>query len=378
MSFRTIKTRISRHLSNVPGRPVRGQWVVIESDDWGAIRTSSNEALAALKRHGYTPRSVDEARYVNNDGLATGEDLRLLFDTLASVRDRHDQPAVFTAISVMANPDFEKIKASGFQTYFREPFTETLARYTAHQDAFSAWKEGESRGVFVPEFHGTEHLNVAAWMRALRAGEPDTRAAFDGGMYGIMPRQPAVRVSYQAAYDVDEPADIDEQATALREGLTLFEKIHGRRASFFVPPNGFLNHRLEEVLHQQGITCIGISKIQREPLGNGAYHKRRHYIGQRNEHGQTYLTRNAFFEPNSPLQSDWVASCLRDIAIAFRWRKPAVISTHRCNYIGWLNPDNRTNSLRELKRLLDAIVKQWPGVEFITSAELGRRIRGAA
>jgi hypothetical protein len=369
---------IQRHLSNLPGRPVRGQWVVIESDDWGAIRTSSPEARAALARHGYKPRSADEARYVDHDGLATSEDLGLLFDTLQSVRDGQSHPAVFTAVSVVANPDFDQIKASDFQTYASEPFTETLKRYPAHGEAFAAWRQGAECGVFHPEFHGAEHLNVAAWMRALQAGEPDTRAAFDLGMYGITPRQPVVRVSYQAAYDVDEPGDIDLQRTRLAEGLDLFEKLHGRRASFFVPPNGFLNHRLEEVLHRQGISCIGISKVQREPVGNGAYNKRRHYIGQCNRHGQTYLTRNAFFEPNSPAQTDWVASCLRDIAIAFRWRKPAVISSHRCNYIGWLNPDNRANSLRELKRLLDAIIKQWPSVEFITSAELGRRIRGEA
>jgi hypothetical protein len=183
-----------------------------------------------------------------------------------------------------------------------------------------------------------------------------------------------VRVSYQAAYDVDEPGDIELQQSRLAEGLRLFEILHGRSASFFVPPNGFMHRQLEGTLHRHGIHYIGTAKIQQEPHGHGRYGKRYHYIGQRNNYGQLYLTRNAFFEPNSTLENDWVAACLRDISIAFRWRKPAIISTHRCNYIGWLNPTNRQRSLKELKRLLGAIRKQWPAVEFITSNELGHRI----
>jgi hypothetical protein len=68
---------------------------------------------------------------------------------------------------------------------------------------------------------------------------------------------------------------------------------------------------------------------------------------------------------------DWVDSCLGEINAAFRWRKPAVISSHRVNYIGAHYPDNRDRGLRELKRLLKAIVQKWPEVEFMTSAELG-------
>ena len=50
-----------------------------------------------------------------------------------------------------------------------------------------------------------------------------------------------------------------------------------------------------------------------------------------------------------------------------RFNKPAVISTHRVNYIGGLNPDNRENGLRNLDSLLNRIVQKWDDIEFISS-----------
>jgi hypothetical protein len=87
------------------------------------------------------------------------------------------------------------------------------------------------------------------------------------------------------------------------------------------------------------------------------------------------MSRNCFFEPS--LEGvDWVTSCLKDIERAFRWKKPAVISSHRVNFIGGLNPKNRETSLIEFKKLLNAIVVNWPEVEFKSSAELGDLIAG--
>ncbi|MGYP000828716277 len=58
------------------------------------------------------------------------------------------------------------------------------------------------------------------------------------------------------------------------------------------------------------------------------------------------------------------------IACAFRWHKPAVISSHRVNYVGFIHPTNRDRSLRLLGELLDRIRRRWPDVRFRTSDEL--------
>lgn len=137
-----------------------------------------------------------------------------------------------------------------------------------------------------------------------------------------------------------------------------------------MPPNGPFNNELEEVAALGGIKYMSASKIQSEPQGQGLQKKRIHWLGQKNLNGQYYITRNCFFEPSAE-GKDWVGSCMNDIENAFKWRKPAVISSHRVNYIGGLMEKNRTNGLQQLKNLLNRIQEKWTHVEFMTSSQLG-------
>ena len=99
-----------------------------------------------------------------------------------------------------------------------------------------------------------------------------------------------------------------------------------------------------------------------------------HWLGQKDKSGLRYITRNCFFEPS--LQGeDWVDSCINNISIAFRWHKPAIISTHRVNYIGSHNPANRDIGLFQLKVLLQTILRNWPEVQFMTTPQLGELMK---
>ena len=62
--------------------------------------------------------------------------------------------------------------------------------------------------------------------------------------------------------------------------------------------------------------------------------------------------------------------------IAFKFHKPAIISTHRVNYIGVHDGSNRMNGLNNLRRLLANIRKTWPDIEFMTTDQLGYIIDG--
>lgn len=54
--------------------------------------------------------------------------------------------------------------------------------------------------------------------------------------------------------------------------------------------------------------------------------------------------------------------------------KAAVISSHRLNFIGNIDIQNRDRNLILFQKLLNEIVKKWPDVEFISSDELGKNI----
>ena len=363
-----LKRKIARHLSNVPGWYSNRKIVVIESDDWGSIRMPSIGVYQKLKDRDLDLESADFERYNLNDNLANEEDLESLFNLLNQFEDSKGSKPVITAVSLVANPDFEKIKAHNFEQYFYESFTQTLQRYGFNR-VFELWKQGIRSHLFVPQFHGREHLNVPAWMRALQAGDSATRLAFDYGLWGFRNKHQH-NLTYQAAFDLEFLEDLKIQSTIIHEGLELFEDIHGYKASFFVPPNGPFNNSLEAPAAEKGIKYLSSAKIQQEAMGKGKKRRVFHYLGQKNKTNQIYITRNCVFEPNlSATQS--VDSCLEEIAIAFYWKKPAIISSHRVNYIGNLNAENRKNGLHHLKQLLSSIIQKWPDVEFMTSNELG-------
>ena len=81
--------------------------------------------------------------------------------------------------------------------------------------------------------------------------------------------------------------------------------------------------------------------------------------------------RNCFFEPSTKPHADCVDECLHHVALAFRWGKAANICSHRVNYIGSIDEANTDRNLPAFGRLLQAIVKRWPDVEFVSSDQLG-------
>jgi hypothetical protein len=114
------------------------------------------------------------------------------------------------------------------------------------------------------------------------------------------------------------------------------------------------------------------SSSQRLPSNFGDPIKtQRHFTGTKSSNGLYYLVRNASFEPSLLANNLAVESCLKEISTSFLWGKPAIITTHRVNYMGGIDAQNRTNSLRLLEKLIQEIQKKWPEVEFMSTVQLG-------
>ena len=368
-----IKSALRVNVSNIPGWRTKRHIVVIESDDWGSIRMSSKEAFDRMLKAGMP---VDRSHYNLYDSLECNDDLEQMYETLSKFKDSTGRHPVITGVNVVANPDFEKIKTNNFSEYIYEPYTETCKRYSNHDRVYDLWKEGIEKRLMVPIFHGREHLNAQFWMRALRDENKSTLVGFENEVTGMPGIKGEKLPDFQAAFQIDTINDLVYQKEVLKTGLDLFEELYGYRSRYFVPTNGPFNNTLEKDLNEHGVKYINTGKKQKEPLGNGQYKINTRFIGDKNQYGQIYITRNCFFEPSSsgfekPANTDWINNCLKEIEIAFRWRKPAVISTHRVNYIGYLHPENRERSLKQLSELLGKMLKRWPDIEFMTSPELG-------
>ena len=377
MLLNHLKSKLTANMSNIPGWRTNRHIVVIESDDWGSIRMSSLDAFQRMLKAGMRE---DRDHFNTNDALESNKDLEELFNVLVQHKDSTGRHPVMTGVNIVANPVFEKIKEAGYKEYFYEPFTETCHRYPQHDRVYELWKKGIEERLFIPVFHGREHLNVQRWLRALQSGNQSTLLAFENGVTGIYNGINGEDIpDFQAAFDLDSLDDLSYMKEVLTTGLDLFENLYGYRAKYFVPTNGPFNNTLEKDLLNAGVKYINTGKKQREPIGNGQYKTHTRFLGNKNQFGQIYLTRNCFFEPSAsgfsvPKDRNWVETCMSEIENAFRWHKPATISSHRVNYIGWLHPENRENSLRQLQELLSQILTRWPDVEFMTSVELGDAI----
>jgi len=201
--------------------------------------------------------------------------------------------------------------------------------------------------------------------------DTETHMAFNEGMWAFMPRNSLYSgLEFEAAFQLSELSKLEEQIEILKDGIVLFERLLGYKAKYFVPPNGRINNTLNPTCYKNGIRFRSTSIIQHEPIGNGNSKRVLHWLGQKESNGIRYLIRNCVFEP-SKRGRDWVDSCLNEINIAFRCCKPAIITTHRVNFIGVHDLSNRDNGLRELARLLKAILKIWPDVEFMSADQLG-------
>ncbi len=371
MNLTALKHQVSRHKNNIPGWRTNRKIVVIESDDWGSIRMPSRKIYEKLLKAGLR---VDLCPYNKYDSLASEEDLSALFGVLTKFQDKNGNHPVITANSLVANPDFEKIKDTGFKEYHFEPFTKTLERYPNHSGSFKLWQEGMEKKLFHPQFHGREHLNVRRWMKQLQMGSKETMLAFENQLFGISTNiTTEKRKSYLAALDWDDESDLAYHKELLSEGLDLFEDFFKYKSTSYIATNYTWDPEIESTLAGKGVRFIQGAGTQSKPglSGNTLI---RHWLGQKNAFGQTYLTRNCSFEPSLNEKKDWVSSCLKEMEIAFFWKKPAVISSHRLNFIGFINESNRNRNLKYLESLLKTIVKKWPEVEFLSSEQLGEVI----
>jgi hypothetical protein len=368
----SIKNRIARHIKNSFGWSTPRKIVVFSADDYGAIRMASKEARDNLRRKGL---KIDGNKFDMFDALEDEDDLSELYEVLTSVRDRDGRHAVFTALSISANPNFEKIREDNFENYHFELLTDTWQKLDGYQGVQKLWEYGISNRLLFPQFHGREHLNVKVLMEALSGQDKETLACFENRSYGGISAKRYSTISYVAAFDFHHFSENEYLKQIVKEGLNTFEQVFGFRAKHFASPGAREHHCLEPALHEGGVLYLDSDLLKVEHQGEGKYKRSINHTGKKNIRGQIYLVRNCVFEPGPLDTLDWVGYCLSQIEIAFTWNKPANISTHRVNFAGHIDPLNRRRGLVMLKELLKAIVTKWPDVEFMTTVELGELIR---
>lgn len=358
------------HLLNIEGPAIDRKVIVIESDDWGSIRIPSRRSFDRLNDKGL---QLDSNPYNRFDALETGDDLQALFETLSSFRDYKGNTPIVTANVIVANPDFEKIRWSEFSKYSYEYFTETYKRNPSSESSWKVFQEGINSKYLKPQFHGREHVNALRWLRMLRTLDQQFLDAFDEGVFSIDHEfGRGKRNNLMATLDYDTEEERQFAYDQLRDGINIFERIFKSTSDSFIAPCNVWDLSSEQILAQQGVKFIQgfLGQLIPNP-GLDSYITKKLSTGMRSASGQIYLVRNAYFEPSTLPNYDWIGNCLQKIQAAFFWRKPAIVSMHRLNVIGTIFPENRNKNLLMLSQLLKEILKRWPEVEFLSSDQLG-------
>lgn len=358
-----MRSEIAAFDLNFRGPRLRDNVVVFESDDWGAFRMKDKRSYDNLRAAGIP---VDRSVYCKFDCLETSKDLLLLREVLETHKNREGYKPRFTLNFVSCNPDFKKIKEANFDEYYSRPISEGYRYSKGSEGALDIVKSGTKGGLWLPQFHGRDHVNVPMWLSLLKT-DTAFRKAFDEEVWGLsLDVFPKMTKSIQATYD---STDLAYTTCSVNEGLDTFESLFGFKSKSFIANNYIWDKALFALLWDKGVRHIQTMKYQLLPQkGEQKRTPIRRVFGSRNSEGQTFAPRNVLFEPTECGHSH--LDTLKQIKRAFDYGKPAIISTHRINYVSGMSIRNRDQNLKELSLLLEAIIKRWPEVRFQTSDQL--------
>ena len=340
--------------------------VVFESDDWGMARMPSRRAYEKLAAEG----TIDIANPFNKCSRERIEDLDMLFDVLAGCRDQEGRPAALTANFITANPDFDSIERSRYRHYYWTGIDDNRGHDSSQAVLLDKYREGMVRGLFHPQYHGRDHFSAEAWLRALRNRDAAAISGFRQRVVlaGYSRFLPSEYVDYSP--QTLRPLSYTAIDAKVEGGTRVFQRAFGLRSLTSIAPFYLWSDLVEGCLFNWGVRCMqGASHCLDASDGSGRVRPKQGLLGQRSSSGMSYLVRNCRFEPAQDGQAA-VAQCLRQIASAFARGYPAIIDTHRVNYVGVVDPAMRDTNLVLLRDLLRAVLRMFPSLRFTTSSEL--------
>ena len=340
--------------------------VVLESDDWGLCAWSPDEAahreLAVLPAF----RGAAGRRY-GGSTLESAADVRQLASLLGEFRGADGFAPVWQANTVMAAPDYARLHAPEFAC-------EALPTL-AHPHAPSRWARpglweeidaARESGVWWPELHGLHHLPESAWLRALREGAPDARRAFE------LQSPVCEAVASSGEFDVSEPLAVRRRN--LEQAVAHFRARFGRSPESFCPPDYRCDAEVD-----RGALRLEIHTIQGRPERpvpplTRLFHIFARYRFPDIEGGMFYMPPRIAFEPGAAADSRRLGTdaAFRRIREAWARAQPAVVSTHRANFVQ-IDPARSVSGLAQLRELLERLANA--GAVFLTDAELTTLLR---
>lgn len=309
--------------------------VIIESDDWGA------------------------------GPLEQADRLREICAVLSSFHDASGRCPVMTIGVVLGAPDTATIQRNGFKHYQRITLSDPR-----HSELLAVFQDGMRQGVLALQLHGMEHLWPPAFMR-LAQQDDEIRCWLKQGDSAKTETLPAPVQSrwINGSTLPSSPLEPSAIQAAAREEMTAFGKIFGRPPTIAVPPTFIWTAEVERAWAAEGLQFVvtpGRRYTARNAQGQPADIDRQIFNGEIGDGGVCYLVRDIYFEPAFGHQIEQVLTAIKQ---HYRLGRPALLETHRCNFLGDEKAYRR--SLQALEQLLDGVLRELPEVRLMNTEELG-------
>ncbi|MBQ8430607.1 MAG: hypothetical protein IJX26_01515 [Clostridia bacterium] len=363
-----IKNKIKafiKKILNKSGLKTNRQIIVFESDDWGAIRNSSAEAVEQLKKE-FPDMLINN--YTTLDCLESNDDINELKKVLLSHNDSKGNHAKFTLNFATANPNFNKIKENNYKTFYHERIDETYQNTPHSENVLDEVKDGINLGVFQPQLHSREHINSQFLIDDLQ-NNAKVKRAFNLKIVGV------TNENY-SGLDSLNCSKNETNEKHLTEAMKYFVDLFGFTPTTYIAPCYVWNKDDEIILKNLGVKALQGKIFQNIPITRNNYKKKFHKFGSVSKSSKLkYLYRNCFFEPSKSRldgnsEDQIINNIMREIEFAFNCKKPAIICTHRVNYTSGISIENRNLNLKLLNSLIEKIKEKYTKVEFMSTDEL--------
>lgn len=352
--------------------------IVIQSDDWGYCGGTPNRYVFD-KLYPILERRYDRKHIVSSKTtLESPGNMESVFEILEKYKDTEGRHPVFQAAYVVCNPDYQQIRNNQFQNYVDIPLPQVPLVWE-RGNIISKALDGIRRGVWRPIYHGISHFNTTRWMKRLSEDNDVKEVAMHGCFLWS---------EGKADYEFGDIDNLKEFPRRLARGMNIFKRIFGYLPDTAVMPGYVWPLKIEPYLASSAITILEGKNLQvrEQTLLEKIRGKAFNLMGYKDaaklwqispgdfrpDIGIYYLTRNVYFEPYSELKLDintFVEKTISTIEKMWNSNQPAIITTHRANYVSW-DESVAEKGLQCLDLLLKKLLYRYPNLSFYTDLDL--------
>ncbi len=330
--------------------------VLLQSDDWGRLGVRDAEGYAQLQAAGV---SLGENPY-DFYTLETCQDISAVHDLLTRHHDSTGRSPCLGMNFVLANVDFPKTIATGFQQIHLCPLNQGLPGDWSRPGLLESYRQGVAEGVFYPALHGLTHFCRRAVEYCLAEdGERGTllRTLWAAQTPYIYWRMPWIGYEYWNPEPTPKAGFLsaEEQQGLIGQAAKLFTD------AFSVPPSSACapGYRANHDTHQAWAEC-GVRVAQN---GSGTLSP-----PQMDECGILNLYRAIDFEPAVHAHFS-VERCVHLAEESFARGVPAIVSVHSINFHSSLK-DFRGPTLHALDQFLAELEAKYPNLLYVHDGDM--------